>query len=146
MVRIDPATGSKSIVSSFGMFDLLWDIEIASDGSFLLSDVGNDSLFRVDPTTGDQSILATFTDVRGIAIEPDGDVIVADPGAGEIVRIDPETGSKTLVSAGGFDFAMGVAVTPPIPVPEPSVTHGLLAGVGMLTWLARRGRGRRPAL
>jgi sugar lactone lactonase YvrE len=115
LVRIDPDSGAKSIVSSLGLFGLIWDIEIAADGSFFVSDVRNMSLLQVDPLTGDQTQIASFGDVRGIALEAGGGVLVADPAERRLWRVDPTTGAKTSVSVDGeIVFPMGVAVVPEV--------------------------------
>jgi streptogramin lyase len=72
-------------------------------------------IFRVDPTTGERTMLATgppLSDPADIALAPDGDLLVADPGAKALLRVDPATGATSVaVSGGKLEQPWGVAAT-----------------------------------
>ena len=83
-------------------------------GDILVADLnafgGPGAIFRVDPTTGAQTIVSSggsFTGPAGIAITPSGDLLIANaggpvPAPGSIIRVNPATGAQTTVSSGGY--------------------------------------------
>ena len=110
VVRVDPATGAQSIVSSGG---LLYQggssgIAVEANGSILAA---GDSLplVRIHPTTGAQTGLgspssALVANLGGIEVDAAGDIFVttwSNEGVGQIVRVDPATGAESLVASGG---------------------------------------------
>jgi streptogramin lyase len=93
------------------------------DGSLIVTDTSADAVVRVDPVTGDRTVLSgciaknfntfqcfssgigtgsPFRSPIGIAVEPDGTLVMADEGNGidkaAIVRVDPVTGDRTVLS------------------------------------------------
>ena len=65
-------------------------------------------LLRVDPTTGEQSVLAPFF-MGDVAIDAGGDIFVVGwGGAGGIYRVDPETGDLTLAFDVSLDDPWGI--------------------------------------
>jgi len=71
---------------------------------------GMGALFRVDPTTGERTILSDFSVGAnqgcwpfGVAVERSGKILVIDPCADVLFRVDPTTGSRTVLS----DFNVG---------------------------------------
>jgi streptogramin lyase len=74
---------------------------------------GQGALFRVDPITGERTLLSDFgvganqgENPAGVAVEASGNILVADPavgGQGVLFRVDPITGERTVLS----DFDVG---------------------------------------
>lgn len=124
VLRIDPADGSSTPLSSGGLLHNPFGIAIDEEGTIFVTnqdDTGAGQVVRVDPDTGAQSIVASNPLVGpwGIAFLPDGDLVVADAaynGAfrGALVRIDPDDGEQTPLFLenlnGPIDNATGVAV------------------------------------
>jgi sugar lactone lactonase YvrE len=132
LYRIDPATGNRTVIASAavgtGPAMSPVDIAFAASGELIVSNSATLSLgpggivttpgsvMRVDPATGNRTILSSnevgtgsaLIDPAGFQLEPDGDILLADagsgppdpsPAAGRIFRIDPATGNRTVVSA-----------------------------------------------
>ena len=85
VVRIDPATGAQEAISSGGSFVNPYWVVIEADGSIIVSDqeafgppdpisgTRQGALFRVNPTTGEQTMLAggdNLGDPNGVVIVP----------------------------------------------------------------------------
>ena len=109
-------------------------IAVEADGSLVVVDAGHDAVVRVDPTTGDRTIISmiimdpadeddpgrgvglAFTNLRGIAVEDDGSLVVVDRQDDVVGRVDPETGDRMIISDNemgmGPDFMdpFGIAV------------------------------------
>lgn len=140
VIRIDPATGDRVIVSGcadnsgsagcpiLGAGDEVFlnvkGIAVEANGNILVLDLRNGSdpiLFRLNPVTGDRTIVASSTDGNGffrggspLTLEADGSVLFyTGPFGGALLRIDPVTGDRTVVSQSlgfggvnaGVDFA-----------------------------------------
>jgi streptogramin lyase len=81
-------------------------IAVEADGHLVVTDVGLNVVLRVDPDTGDRSIVSDTTTGRGapfaspvrIAMEADGHLVVVDSGLQAVIRVDPTSGDRTLVS------------------------------------------------
>ena len=71
-----------------------------------------DAVVRVDPLTGDRTIVSStsngtgpaFNNPLGIAVEATGDLVVVDADLDAVVRVDPVTGDRTIVSAAGTGY------------------------------------------
>jgi uncharacterized repeat protein (TIGR01451 family) len=116
VIRIDPATGVQTVVSSRGLFQEPSGIAIEADGNILVSDRIS-GIIRVNPQTGTQTLVHAgppIIDTFGIALEADGSIVVADTGCRShscftggprgqaIYRVNPSTGAVTTVSSGVF--------------------------------------------
>jgi sugar lactone lactonase YvrE len=92
-----------------------------SPGDLIVADIGRDVVFRIDPNTGDRTVLTgmnvgsgpSLLQVRGVAIDRWGQIYVtdADSTRRRVVRIDPISGSRTLVS--GMDRGTGPNLVAP---------------------------------
>ena len=123
IIRVDPMSGDRTVVSdaTTGNGPALQfprGIAVATDGSLFVVDGGRtaeDRLFRVDPVTGDRTIVSSalvgegpaLEWARDVAIEADGRLLMGDAGdsatprvADRIVRVDPGTGDRSDVSSG----------------------------------------------
>ena len=113
VVRVDPATGTQTVVSSGGIFARPTSIAIDTNGELFVTDwpiSGGLGLIRVDPVSGTQTVVSpvgAFVTPSDIVIDANGDLLIADDGAfggpGGIIRVDRVTGAQTTVSSGG-DF------------------------------------------
>jgi sugar lactone lactonase YvrE len=136
VLRTEPASGSLVEISRNGpqgtLFQRPYDLAVEPGGSLIVADLGvpctfeddenpcatDGRLIRVDPLTGNQSLVASgdqLVDPAGIAVGPGGRLWVADnldpDGSGRIVRVDPSTGAQTTVAEDGLlDLPFGIAV------------------------------------
>ena len=147
VVRVDPATGNRTVVSGCTIvpagpcpdgppsvpdnlvgsgpeFGNPQAIAIEASGQGLVVDSSLNAVVRVDPTTGNRTIVSGCTIVPdgpcpdgpplvpdnlvgsgpefgnpvAIAIEASGQGLVVDSFLGAVVRVDPTTGNRTVVS------------------------------------------------
>lgn len=120
LVRIQPADGSQTLVSSGGLFR--YPLGLALDGIgriVFANECGEPGLARVVSEIS-QSVLATnnASDVlvtpERLALDPSGDFLVSDwslgDGDGGIVKVDSDTGAQRLVRRGQlFNHPLGIA-------------------------------------
>ena len=120
MLRVDPNNGNRTIISDAtqGMGPPLLGpigVAVAADGSLLITDVGltlrpAPAVLRVDPSSGDRTVVSGCIDrdctaivgdgpplslPGGIAIKADGSLIVADVILKAVLRVDPLNGNRT---------------------------------------------------
>jgi sugar lactone lactonase YvrE len=158
MIRIDPATGTQSIVTADGYFEgFATDLEVAADGT--IQALVDFDIVSVDPTTGVQSLAPPATsfdpDLPGQGFLPLRACALAADGAdgfyvafghyvfdefypGEVIHFVPggHVSLKTDLSA--FTSPFDVAV---VPLPEPEGWLMLAAGAVVLL-----SRGRPPVV
>lgn len=118
-------TGERTLISGFGDADQgplgFGPIAVAIDnsGSILVIDPGSGqipggTLFRVDPATGQRTVVSDFTDpnqgplsfaeLSDVAVTSAGAILVLDAsggsenGLGALLSVDPATGQRTTVS------------------------------------------------
>ncbi len=95
--------------------DLPLEIVVEADGSLVVVDAGLEALVRVDPVSGDRTILSgagtgsgpRFGIPEGIAVEADGSLAVADFIPDALVRVDPVSGDRTILSGAGIGSGPG---------------------------------------
>ncbi len=83
--------------------------ESISVGDILAADSNQKAIIRVDPATGDRSVVSdnstgtgpSFGNFGGIAVDSQGFILVTDQTNG-VVRIDPLTGNRMVVSGGSI--------------------------------------------
>ena len=141
LFRVDPQTGVRTRLSNFGVGanqgSNPTSVAVEASGQILVTDEGHTSttplglLFRVDPQTGDRTILSDFNtgantgrEPEGVALEANGQVLVVDKHAGPftrgmLFRVDPQTGAREIVSDFGVGANQGgdplaVALVPPL--------------------------------
>jgi hypothetical protein len=148
---IDLATGARSIFSgpSRGAGPALshiMDIVVLSSGQVIAEGRGtgpaNNSLFSIDPATGNRTILTTESgfnsEYERITLGAGGQLLGSAPFVSSIFSVDPATGAKTLISGptrgGGPAISWGDMV---LIVPEPA-TITLLALALPVCWRRRR--------
>jgi sugar lactone lactonase YvrE len=114
VIKVDPATGQKSVISSGANLRLPFDLVVDAQGQILVSDSGR--LLRIAPDTGAQSVLVDNSSgllglPYGLALNRGGDVMAANLRA--VVQVDALSGQVQTVSvAGNFVAPLGVAVAP----------------------------------
>lgn len=114
--RIDPSTGDRTVVSSSltgsergtgPAFDTLFDVILAENGDIFAADTEIDTIFRVDPVSGDRTILAsnlvgtgaTLSFPGDMVLDADGNILVTEGTNSQVLRIDPANGNRTIVSS-----------------------------------------------
>ncbi len=111
-----------------------FDIGVEADGSLVVIDSGLEAVVRVDPVSGDRTIVSdagtgsgtAFESPLGIAVEADGSLVVIDIGLLAVLRVDPVTGDRTIHSDAttGVDIVASASAPAPEPVAEPPATGG----------------------
>ena len=99
VLRIDPATGEVTQVADIGANERannpdpnlvdsnLYGLDIAADGTVIVADAGGNAVYRVDPASGELSVLAVLPGVappEGMEI-PEG----GNPMRGGAIELDP---------------------------------------------------------
>ena len=124
LFRVDRVTGNRTLLSDFGnaaqgppaagTFGVA-GVAVEASGAILVVDMGSGTpgkLFRVDPVTGNRTLLSDFAnaaqgplglDPNGVAVERSGAILVVDQNVGAgfpgaLFRVDPLTGNRTLLS------------------------------------------------
>ena len=123
IVRVDPVTGERSLLSDFDMpeqgvvADLTCSVGLTVEHSgTILANAGGchyerNLLVRIDPKSGDRTVVSDFDNpdrgpvgasLHGAGVQRAGDVIVgaSDPttGAFNLYRVNPQTGRRVLFS------------------------------------------------
>ncbi len=126
LLRVDPATGDRtllsgcadaactSILGSGPAFLGPRSVALQTDQRLIVTDRSSppvSALLRVDPASGDRTLLSgcadpscgsivgagpAFDRVLGTAVEPGGSILVADRFA--VLRVDPDTGDRSVLS------------------------------------------------
>lgn len=110
--RIDPATGTATVVAAHADFHSPEGVTVLADGRIALTDWTSKTVFRVDPSSGGVEALAVISDAGklwGVEELQDGKLAVVgvcgdpldldpdDCGPGGIWIVDPETGAVELL-------------------------------------------------
>jgi hypothetical protein len=140
LFRVDPKTETRTILSDFGnpgqgpLGDDPVDVAVEASGHILVidEDAGRNekgALFRVNPVTGNRTMLSDFgqgqrpgSQPNEVAVEASGQILVVDLDAGTnnrgaLFRVNSASGNRTLLSDFGDSaqgalgyFLVGVAV------------------------------------
>ena len=121
LLRVDPETGARTLISAGGLLREVGAVAIAADGRILVG-VGllgtNPGIVAVDAATGAQTLVTTRGLLRApqdMAVEADGTLAIADAprlssDPGRVVRVDPGSGTQTLLATGGgLQFPAAIA-------------------------------------
>ena len=143
------------------------DIVITADiGTYNPNGPNDFAVIRVDPMTGDRTIISdnthgtgpAFVQAEGITLLPNGHLLVGDSfaaGGGQLLSVDPVTGDRTIVS--GPSVGSGPSFDAPIggrlignQIIVPNLENGTLTGVdpttGNRTIISNSSVGSGPAL
>jgi streptogramin lyase len=99
-------TLAQSGVGSGPAFGAPYGIALEPSGSFVVADLALDAVLRVDPVTGDRTVVSNarighgrgFVALYGIEVGATGSVVVADTAPHAVLQVDPVTGDRTVVS------------------------------------------------
>ncbi len=153
--RVDLLSGDRELVSAVSFpsvgtigsgpsFNFLNGVAITNEGTLVAVDRILNTIFGVDPLTGNRTIISNNAINAGtglanpldIAVDADGDLLVVNQTSMALVRVDPLTGGGAFVSIGGsvgsgpgFGEPSRVAI---VPVPESSTASLWLVGILIL--------------
>ena len=73
----------------------------------LVIDSGSNSLYRVDPKSGDRTVLSSssrgsgpvFVNPHNVAVDNDGGILVFDDGMRALLHVDPSSGDRKVISS-----------------------------------------------
>ncbi|HEY2785006.1 MAG TPA: choice-of-anchor Q domain-containing protein [Fimbriiglobus sp.] len=151
ILRIDPATGTRTVLSSGGSLTTPTFLTLAPDGSLLVSNISDlnntppdGSVVRVDRTTGAQTVITSggFGFPSALAVAADGSILLTDRGPttdtaadAVVYRIDPATGARTIAASGGLLenlYSVVVMADGSVVVVDRGAFNGLNAGNGLI--------------
>ncbi len=138
VIRIDPATGKSTTVSSNGFLVDPADMFFNNDGNLIVSNRFNDfesHILEIDVQTGEQQLLFSLPNSGFIAYESPETLIYANFQNRDILRVDLATGDFDVLSpnVGNLYNLVGVAVFNPVPEPSSIGFLGLLSIVALRT-------------
>ena len=117
VIRIDPTrwSGNQTLVSTGGSFSTPHAVVVEPSGTILVANQGGgQSMLRVDPRTGSQTVVpGSKTCANGMTIDAGGNVFVAGSGGcGQhgIFRFTPAGARSALPSGGNLATPYGMAV------------------------------------
>ncbi|MBI2824548.1 MAG: hypothetical protein HYX69_07680 [Planctomycetia bacterium] len=115
IVRIDPATGERTIISDDAHgagppLSFPQGITLSPDGSIFVADPDYPAVFRVDPATGDRTIVGSGSPLdTPYGIKQVGNrLLVADAAYNGVISLDPVTGVLTPFSKPGVVGSGGI--------------------------------------
>jgi streptogramin lyase len=124
LFKVNPVTGERRVISDFGVGgnqgDLPYGVAVEASGTILVIDAGAGTggygaLFRVDPISGERTLLSDFgvgpnqgLNPIDIAVEASGNILVIDAAASILFRVNPTTGARALLSDFGAGANQGV--------------------------------------
>jgi hypothetical protein len=130
VAEVDPGTGVRTVISSAGRgtgpaLVMPNSVAVGPGGDILVTDIapvtGNPRLLRINPATGDRSVLTGVGVGAGPAVNVaavgvvGGMIYVTDVVGNQIMSVDPATGNRTPVSGpgtgGGAPFVSPVSIT-----------------------------------
>jgi len=114
IIKVDPDTGSQTVISSGGNLVRPFDVKLDAQGQLIVADTGQyGALIRIDPTTGEQTVIKDPTESTlgvpcGMALVRGDAALVANAQA--IVRVDLAAGTTRII-AGKSDAFQPLGVT-----------------------------------
>ncbi len=141
VVKIDPATGQQTLITSAITEVLTEKIEYAPWGKLYAITRVSGKLLEIDPGTGNVTTISSgqfFVNPRGLDFTASGRIVVVDTGSsydGRVVSIDPSTGIQTLLfdynTFGPYTYDAAIAHNGDLYVTE--VSGGLAKYTGAVT-------------
>ena len=105
ILKVDPSTGSQSVVSSGNLLNEPQDVAFDSSGILIVAGGSAGDIISVDPSTGTQDDISSGGSLdfpMSVAIDSAGDIIVLDVGTATILRVDPSSGAQTVITSSGL--------------------------------------------
>ncbi len=111
---VDLVTGTRSVLSGLGhgsgpALSHVMDVVVLPNGQVMAEgrhfETGVTELFRIDPVTGDRTIIATRSsgnEYERLALGLGGVLLASDPFRDAIYGVDPTTGAEALISGTGL--------------------------------------------
>ncbi len=122
LFSVDPVSGRREIIAGGGGIAGPAGVVQAADGSIYTASFGiagdpAGPLMRVDPETGEQTVVAwddtALNNMTGMVELANGHLAVASPASNQIAEVDPTTGLVTTLATGPGDFdPNGIALDP----------------------------------
>jgi streptogramin lyase len=127
LARVNPANGAAGEVVNDALLGQTVDVALDVNGDYLISDRGNQTIWRYVPfLPPPNNLFSVSTEdeivtLRGLTLDLNRSILVGnqrDQGASDILRMDPTSGAQTDVTplldfAGIQDVALDVVPTPP---------------------------------
>jgi DNA-binding beta-propeller fold protein YncE len=113
VVKVDPNTGEKTVLSSGGLLQNPFGVAVAADGQLIVSDSGR--LIGIDSETSSQSIIVDnpgghLGQPYGLIVEHPGSLIVAN--LKEVLRVNFSSNRiQTICTGGNLLYPLDVART-----------------------------------
>jgi Ca2+-binding RTX toxin-like protein len=144
VIRVNPKTGAKTVISDDTRFDSPNDTVFGRNGTIYVADYqafdGGGGVFAVNPKTGATSVVSDdplFEQPDGIAMGPDGDLYVTDLQTtnANLLRVDLPSGETSVVVADDplLDNGPLGVVVPPNAIPIVATSEPLIARVNPLS-------------
>jgi enterochelin esterase family protein len=96
VVRIDSATGSKSVIAK----EAISGMEFGPDGLLYGCQGANQRVVSIDPTSGEVKEVVTGVTPNDLAITPDGVIFITETKSQKVTRINIRTKEVTSVDSG----------------------------------------------
>ena len=131
IVRIDPDTGNRAIVSDdvigsgLTLSQPLGGV-IDTNGDLFVADSSNQVIFQIDLTTGDRTVFSGggvgfgpgLQDPFATVVDATGKVLVTDSVDHVVFRIDPNTGIRTIISGNSDGSTPTIGTGPELDSPQ----------------------------
>jgi hypothetical protein len=170
VMAIDSTTGNRAVISGCVDTDCVSTLgsgppltfpnpgAIASDGTLLVMELDLNAVLRVDPITGNRSVVSGCTDAIScggppvgsgpafnspvlVKLAADGDLLVTDFGLPGVMHVDPATGNRTVITSASMGTGPAFqAPAAPVDLPEPRTIPALAVSMATLALLATRRR------
>ncbi|MCG8404659.1 MAG: hypothetical protein MI923_05615 [Phycisphaerales bacterium] len=123
IIRVNPLDCERDVVPG-SFVPSFSGVAVEADGNLVVTASMQGAVLRVDPVTGNQTVVSDSVTGNGpfflfpgrIAVEADGNLVVTDATLKAVLRVNPVTGDRTIVSdpANGsglaFENPFGIAV------------------------------------
>jgi streptogramin lyase len=113
VIRIDPATGEQTVITTGGTCDLIQPsrLEHSPTGvAYVTSYDGHVYEIVLDNLCAQRSNGLSITGPLGLALEPDGQLLIGDNAIDQVVRFNPSTLSETPIHTGSWSFSTPFAL------------------------------------